>query len=498
MRHVPRSLVLLPVGLFGVVGVALAASWGDFKAAFPALPCQDGWAACVVDGQPVTPGMVLDGKGRPHAADMRIGFFEFDALPGLSPFEGLSAYKGGEVPTAGAASGGGPEPVAEASPEADLAATEREAARKAAEAAREAEQAEAAAAREAERTAAAEARARQEQQASQRAAEQAAREAASATDAAAKAAAQARAETARKAAAEAQARADEERKAAEAARKAQEAEAARKAQAEAARVAAEEQARKAQEAAAQADAARKAQEAETARRAAEAAALAAKTTVGGGDAVAMTATPPAATPAAGGTATCDNLVALEVPAMMGNLGAPVRTCLEGSLASASSQTTKDKISRVLIADAEARRDQGEWEKLMKRHLESIDRSDPNLCFKYALHLSRGGVGRAAGVIRWADYALENKQQWEGATYTKNVSGLYKVRAQAANRIWEDAEKKVVEDRSEENESKAERARGQTKDFAREWLDYARASGQDTAAALALCVSAAGNKEFCGG
>lgn len=119
MRMTPRTLLALPVGLLGVAGVALAASWGDYKAAFPALPCQDGWAACLVDGQPVTPGMVLDGKGRPHPADMRIGFFDFDALPGLSPFGSLSAYKGGEVPTADSAS----KATTEAAPsaEADLA-----------------------------------------------------------------------------------------------------------------------------------------------------------------------------------------------------------------------------------------------------------------------------------------------------------------------------------------------------------------------------------------
>lgn len=491
MRWRNLPLLLSSVGLLGVAGVALAAaSWSDFKPAFPPLPCQDGWAACLVGGQAVTPGMVLDGQGRPHPADMRIGFFDFDGLPGLSPFSGLSAYPVGGEPRAGAKK---PETVAQA-PQVDAGAAEREAARRAAEAARAAEQAEAAARREAERVAASEARARQEQEAARKAAEAAAREAATARDATARAEAERRAQAARQAAEEAAKRAEAERQAAEAARKAQEAEAKRRAEAEAARVAAEEQARKAQEAAAA-----QAAQAEAARKAQEAAALAARTSVGnaGTEAVAMSSAPPASG-GGGEAASCDNLVALEVPAMMGNLGAPVRSCLEKSLGSSASQTTRDKISRVLIADAEARRDQGEWERLMKRHLETIDRSDPNLCFKYALHLSRGGASRAPGVIRWADYALENKQQWEGATYTKNVYGLYKIRAQAANKIWEEAEKKAVEDRSEENEQKAERARGQTKDFAREWLDYARASAQDTAGALALCVSAAGNKEFCGG
>ncbi|MEL6349483.1 MAG: hypothetical protein AAFV53_40645 [Myxococcota bacterium] len=191
---------------------------------------------------------------------------------------------------------------------------------------------------------------------------------------------------------------------------------------------------------------------------------------------------------------CDDLVALEAPAMMGTLGAGKRKCLEGRLAGTATQTTKNKISRVLIADAEARGDRGDWERLMKRHLEDIDRSDPNLCFKYAIHLAK--TGRNNGVIRWADYALENKQQWSGATYKKNVYALYQLKTKSSNKLWQSAEKKFVEDRSDQNEANAKRWRDTTKNYAREWLDYARATGQSTKSPLALCVSAAGSAEFC--
>ncbi len=193
---------------------------------------------------------------------------------------------------------------------------------------------------------------------------------------------------------------------------------------------------------------------------------------------------------------CDDIIALEAPAMMGQLGAARRKCLEGALAGAGAQTQKSKISVVLMVDAEARADRADWERIIKRHLETIDRSDPNLCLKYAVHLYRGGVGRANGVIRWADYALENKASWSGTTYKKNVYTLYKLRAQAANLQWTAADKAFVEDRSDENEQKAKQLRGTVKDYSREWLDYARASAQETKAPLALCVSAAGSAEFC--
>ena len=207
-----------------------------------------------------------------------------------------------------------------------------------------------------------------------------------------------------------------------------------------------------------------------------------------------TPTPTRTTPAADNS--CNDLVALEAPAMMGTLGAGKRNCLESRLASEGSQTTKKKISLVLMADAEARQDKGDWERIIKRHLQDIDRSDPNLCFKYAIHLSRSG--RYTSVIRWSDYALENKQQWSGATYKRNVYMLYKLRAQAANNLWQSAEKKFVEERSDANEAAAARWRDTTKNYAREWLDYARASSQSTKGPLGLCVSAAGSAEFCQG
>jgi hypothetical protein len=195
---------------------------------------------------------------------------------------------------------------------------------------------------------------------------------------------------------------------------------------------------------------------------------------------------------------CDDLVALEPAALMGQLSPGQTECLEARIVSTSRMTEKDKVSRVLIMDAETKGNRSQWEKLMKRHLEEIDRSDPDLCFKYAIFLSRKGVGRAHGVIRWADYALENKSKWSGSTFVSRVYALLKLKAEGANRIWQSAEEAYVADRSDANEAQAQKYRDLTKVYSREWLDYARASGQDTKNAMALCVSAAGNRTYCEG
>lgn len=211
---------------------------------------------------------------------------------------------------------------------------------------------------------------------------------------------------------------------------------------------------------------------------------------------------PAAAPAplpGAAPAGCADLLALEPVAMSGQLDPETRRCLEARVDAEPQQTTRDKVSRVLLANAENAGDRAEWERLLKRHLEDISRSDPDLCYKYAAHLAKGGAGRASGVIRWADAALENKQAWAGSTFRSRVYTLLKLRAEAASRLWDAAEQAYVTgDGDAESAARAERARGQAKDYAREWLDYARASGQDTRAALALCVSAAGNKAFCEG
>jgi hypothetical protein len=195
---------------------------------------------------------------------------------------------------------------------------------------------------------------------------------------------------------------------------------------------------------------------------------------------------------------CDNLVNLEPTALMGQLSPGQRECLEGRLSSATKPTEKDKVSRVLLTDADARSDRARWMSLAKRHLEDIDRSDPDLCMTYATRLASQGVDRAHGVIRWADYALENKHKWSGATYTSRVNALLKLRAEAANKLWLAADKTYVENRTAEAEEKSKQYRNMTKDFAREWLDYARASGQNIKNAFALCVSASGNQSFCEG
>ncbi len=202
-------------------------------------------------------------------------------------------------------------------------------------------------------------------------------------------------------------------------------------------------------------------------------------------------------PVASATPLCDDLVKLEPAAMGGTLSPDQLTCLEVKFTKVARQTERDKISRVLLANADGKGSVSDWMRLASRHLDEVDRSDPDMCFRYALTLSRdGNIDDAPEVLRWADYALENKSRWEGPTFVGRVYNLYRLRAETATRVWIDAEEELLSDRTEDNMVEAEEARGLAKNSAREWLDYALVATQPSERAYRLCETAAGSAHFC--
>ena len=195
---------------------------------------------------------------------------------------------------------------------------------------------------------------------------------------------------------------------------------------------------------------------------------------------------------------CDDLVALEQPAMLGQFSTGQRNCLENRIRTERLQTTKNHISRLLLVNSESAGDQAEWARLMARHLEDIDRSDPDLCFRYAVYLFRtGDIENVEESVRWTDYALENKQVWEGGDeFVRKVNSLLKLRAEASAKLWKNAEEQYAREATGDLEGMTREYRGQAKDHAREWLDYARAAGLEFDRAYNMCVSAAGTEALC--
>lgn len=198
-------------------------------------------------------------------------------------------------------------------------------------------------------------------------------------------------------------------------------------------------------------------------------------------------------------ASCDDLVALEPNAMMGQLSPGQLGCLERRVRTDRLQTDKEKASKVLIVNAQAARDQLRWASLVQRHLREISRADPTLVMHYAVYLyTSDPIENGEDAIHWAEVALENKQRWEGDTHIDNVGALYRIRAEAAYKMWIAADREYRANPNEDTEWQSEEYRGLTKDYAREWLDFLRAAGRDIDKALQICTSAAGTADFCRG
>jgi hypothetical protein len=338
------------IGLWSTL--AFAGGWDSFKAAFPELPCQDGWASCGMGSDRVTPDLEKDADGRPMVADMRMSFWSFEPAKGFSPFVTLTKYAtvASIEPTTPVV----PEVVAEHDTDVKQAAIVPK-------------------------------------------------------------------------------HVDPPKK---------------------------------ETLVAENDHGVVKQEVVQP----QVEVLAPKTTPAG---------------------TCDNLPVLEPRALLGKLDPAEITCLEGRYATAS-QTDKDKVSRVLMADTFARGDKKGWEKLVARHLDEVDQSDPELVYRYASALAKSG--RDDGAIRWADVALENKTRWTGDKFVERVNALYRLKTAAAQNIWKKAEDTAIADPTKQPD--VEKARARTKVFAREWLSYARASGQDTTTAAQMCAAAAGTSDYC--
>lgn len=179
---------------------------------------------------------------------------------------------------------------------------------------------------------------------------------------------------------------------------------------------------------------------------------------------------------------CNDLVALEPAGMLGTLAPAQLACLEARLLD-DADGQRASVSVMLINNAEGKGDKLGWSPLVQRHLEEIDHSDPDLCYKFALHLSRAsgagsdGVSEAKEVIRWADAALANRSNWKGQTYNSRVYALLRLKTEAANTLWQATAAVEGVNPRRATGSLPAGYRDLTRLYAEEWLEFARATGQ---------------------
>ena len=189
------------------------------------------------------------------------------------------------------------------------------------------------------------------------------------------------------------------------------------------------------------------------------------------------------------------LQTLEPLALSGTLDDAQIACLEMGYLNAQSQTDKGKISRVLMANAYVSNTK-EWARLVKRHLDEVEQSDPDITYLYANYLFNKADPDYRGTVRFADLAFERRaDSWEGDTFTIRSHHLLRLRTYARIKMWEQGEKEAMSGETAARE-KAEELKTQAHSAAREWLDFDRVSRDNWLPAAEACIST-GNEQACG-
>ncbi|MEZ4319968.1 MAG: hypothetical protein R3F61_20825 [Myxococcota bacterium] len=192
-----------------------------------------------------------------------------------------------------------------------------------------------------------------------------------------------------------------------------------------------------------------------------------------------------------------DLVQLEAPALLGRLEPDQIASLEALAHDVEGPLTRrDTASRMLMVNFFSAGETARWEAAIRYHLANVDLADPDLLYKLALHLAKRGPSEAEEVIELCERALMGRAVWKGKTYEARVYSLYKLRAAAGQKLWQQAESQHAEHPDDATLADARRWRAETGTYAREWLEYTRVVGKDTEVPYALCVSAR-DEDYCG-
>lgn len=194
---------------------------------------------------------------------------------------------------------------------------------------------------------------------------------------------------------------------------------------------------------------------------------------------------------------CKDLLALEGLAMMGSFSKEQIACLEAQLRLERIQTQKSKISTILINNDFNAKNWDSWEARVRYHLRSIDRSQPDMSFAFAVFLKQKGSEYFKEALKWSDYTLETRTVWpDGDQFVVKSNRLFQLRAELAMELWIKAEANYAEERTAELDQLSQEARGKARDLAKEWLDYAQKTNRDSDRPFNMCMSATTDPNFC--
>jgi len=181
---------------------------------------------------------------------------------------------------------------------------------------------------------------------------------------------------------------------------------------------------------------------------------------------------------------CGELQSYEAKAMAGSLEGDDFQCVSDVAYGTGDQ--RGDATRVLLAHHWTAGEMQAWQTEARRYLDEIDASDPDLAYKFALHLLKQGDDE--GAIAYADLAIEAAAGWtDESLASKRVYGVRKIQASAAQKLWR---------ADVEAGRPADESRARTLALALDWLESAADADKDGAKASELCLSAGGTSEEC--
>ena len=194
---------------------------------------------------------------------------------------------------------------------------------------------------------------------------------------------------------------------------------------------------------------------------------------------------------------CKDLFRLEGDAMMGALGKEQIACLEAELRLERIQTKRSMLSTLLINNDLHAKNWKSWEYRMRHHLSSIDRSQPDHSFSFAVFLKQKGPEYYKEGLKWSNYTMETRTSWgEGDQFIVKSNRLFQLRAELSMELWIQAEAQYAEERTAELDQISMEARGLARDLAKEWHDYAQKTNRDSDRPFKMCMSATTEPSFC--
>ena len=187
---------------------------------------------------------------------------------------------------------------------------------------------------------------------------------------------------------------------------------------------------------------------------------------------------------------CPPLERLRDGATVGQLSDETLACLVTVRDDTSQIENRAEASRLLIADSHAKGILTQWAHHVQIHLDHLDDSDPDLMYRYGLHLLKFGAPSEA--VKRTEEALKHLDSWASLTDREDrLFNLLKLRTDAGIAVLG-----VVRSANPPDEMIIRATESRIRLYAVEWLAQAQRTRRDYTPALAACVNTSWNQPRC--